>query len=170
MTRAEILRAVAERFDVSVDELKGLKAKRGKIRLARQAAMYELRAAGQWSGLQIGRDLNVDHSTVLHGADCHADRMGLPRLPRRKPPQTQRRRPLSKAVVGYSEGHMDGIRYGRVWVGSVSHAFRFDRLTGAVRLFKNDVSGQEVTIEITDPERVQAARLACVEKFGVIEP
>ncbi len=62
-----ILRAVADTFDVSVEDLIGKKRDR-RTALARHAAMYLLRKHTSSSFADIGRELgNRNHATVLHG-------------------------------------------------------------------------------------------------------
>ena len=48
---------------------------------ARQAAMYEIKAAKPMlSATLIGRWFDRDHTTVLHAIACHQEANGLPRL------------------------------------------------------------------------------------------
>lgn len=53
------------------------------VTIARQHVMYELRrikgsgGGPLYSFLEIGRFLNRDHTTVMHGVDAHASRNGL---------------------------------------------------------------------------------------------
>lgn len=62
-----ILHAVAETFDVSVDDLIGKKRDK-KTSLARHAAMYLLRTVTECSFSDIGKELgNRNHATVMHG-------------------------------------------------------------------------------------------------------
>jgi len=78
-----IINAVAEAFDVPVEDLLGKKRDR-KTALARHAAMYIMRARTNHSLAEIGRELGKrNHATVLHGCN----RFGLelaanPRLER----------------------------------------------------------------------------------------
>lgn len=170
MTRGEIMKAVADRYEVSVKDMAAAKQSRGILGIARQAAMYEMRAAGRWSAAQIAAMLNVERSVVIHGADQHAARNGIEPPPKRPAPQTQKRCVDFTARIVKHEGQVDGLRFGRIWIGPSQLAFRFDRLTGKVRLFKNDTTGATPMTEIFSAGRLEAARLACVEKFGVIEP
>ncbi len=70
-TPEAVLQAVARYFGVRVDDLKG-KARHKEIVVPRQVAMYLLRADGRLSTPDIGRLLNRDHTTVLHGASLVA--------------------------------------------------------------------------------------------------
>jgi chromosomal replication initiator protein len=65
-TPAAILTAVARYFGVNADELKG-KARHKQIVAPRHIAMYLLREDGHLSTPEVGRLLNRDHTTVLHG-------------------------------------------------------------------------------------------------------
>ncbi len=65
-TPVAILTAVARYFGVKADDLKG-KARHKQIVGPRQVAMYLLREDGQLSTPEVGRLLNRDHTTVLHG-------------------------------------------------------------------------------------------------------
>ena len=66
VTPEAILTAVARYFGVSVDELTG-KSRRKQIVVPRQTAMYLLREDAHLSTPEVGRLLNRDHTTVLHG-------------------------------------------------------------------------------------------------------
>lgn len=67
MTRfSEITEAVAEEFEVSVDDLRGQRRLEFVAR-ARQAA-YLICRLKEKSSVQIGHYFNRDHSTVLQGA------------------------------------------------------------------------------------------------------
>ena len=61
-----ILFAVARYYGVSADDLKG-KSRQKQIVEPRQIAMYLLREEAHLSTPEIGRLLNRDHTTVLHG-------------------------------------------------------------------------------------------------------
>jgi chromosomal replication initiator protein len=61
-----VLTAVCRYFDVKVEELKG-KARQKQIVVPRQMAMYLLREDAHLSTPEVGRHLNRDHTTVLHG-------------------------------------------------------------------------------------------------------
>jgi chromosomal replication initiator protein len=65
-TPMSILTAVARYFGVKSDDLKG-KARNKQIVLPRHIAMYLLREDGHLSTPEVGRLLNRDHTTVLHG-------------------------------------------------------------------------------------------------------
>jgi chromosomal replication initiation ATPase DnaA len=79
--RDRILRAVCRLNRVSLDELKSRSHARRIVRV-RQQAMYLLRTRLRMSFSSIGRLLNRDHTTVLHGVRAHAERTGAP-LPKR---------------------------------------------------------------------------------------
>ncbi len=61
-----ILTAVARYFGVKTDDLKG-KARNKQIVVPRHIAMYLLREDAHLSTPEVGRLLNRDHTTVLHG-------------------------------------------------------------------------------------------------------
>jgi chromosomal replication initiator protein len=63
---AAILLAVSRYFGVKADDLKG-KARHKHIVVPRQIAMYLLREDAHLSTPEVGRLLNRDHTTVLHG-------------------------------------------------------------------------------------------------------
>jgi chromosomal replication initiator protein len=65
-TPMSILTAVARYFGVKTDDLKG-KARNKQIVVPRHIAMYLLREDGHLSTPEVGRLLNRDHTTVLHG-------------------------------------------------------------------------------------------------------
>jgi chromosomal replication initiator protein len=66
VTPAAILLAVARYYGINSDELKG-KSRHKQIVEPRQISMYLLREDAHLSTPQIGRLLNRDHTTVLHG-------------------------------------------------------------------------------------------------------
>ncbi len=66
-----ILQAVARYFGVSPDAIKG-KSRHKEIVVPRQVAMYMLREEARLSTPDVGRLLNRDHTTVLHGANLVA--------------------------------------------------------------------------------------------------
>ncbi len=66
-----ILQAVARYFGVNPEAIKG-KARHKEIVVPRQIAMYLLREDARLSTPDIGRLLNRDHTTVLHGANLVA--------------------------------------------------------------------------------------------------
>ncbi|MBN1152515.1 MAG: chromosomal replication initiator protein DnaA [Dehalococcoidia bacterium] len=78
-----IIHAVAEVFDVPVEDLIGKKRDR-KTSLARHAAMYLMRKVTACSFSDIGRELgNRNHATVLHGYNKILDEIATnPRLER----------------------------------------------------------------------------------------
>jgi chromosomal replication initiator protein len=74
-TMASILCAVAERYGVSVEDLKGPRRYRNFV-IPRHEAMYEMVERRLWSLPQIGRFMGGrDHTTVLNGWRRHAERM-----------------------------------------------------------------------------------------------
>ncbi len=75
-----VIYAVADAFDVSVEDILGPKRDRKTV-LARHAAMYLLRKERGYSYAQIGRELgNRNHATVLHG--CNKLAAELPQNPK----------------------------------------------------------------------------------------
>jgi hypothetical protein len=72
---------VAAKHGLTVAELMGHSHRRGIV-AARQEASYRAAAETKLSYPQIGRLLNRDHTTILHGIRRHAERHGLP-IPRR---------------------------------------------------------------------------------------
>jgi len=82
----DIIRSVSESTGFSIDQLVGL-SRRKPLTAARHAVMYRARCedarrrqigAPRLSTPHIGRILNRDHSTVIHGAERHAIANGLP--------------------------------------------------------------------------------------------
>jgi chromosomal replication initiator protein len=65
-TPVAVVTAVARYFEVSVEELKS-KSRHKQIVVPRQIAMYLLREDAHLSTPEVGRILNRDHTTVLHG-------------------------------------------------------------------------------------------------------
>jgi len=76
-----VINAVANAFDIAIDDLLGKKRDR-RTALARHAAMYIMRAKTNHSLAEIGRELgNRNHATVLHGCNKFAAEMAAnPRL------------------------------------------------------------------------------------------
>ena len=72
-TIANILSEVALRHGVTVAQLKSDCRARDVI-VARQEAMWRCHGEKRWSLKQIGRALNRDHSTILHGVRAHEKR------------------------------------------------------------------------------------------------
>lgn len=68
MTCDDVMRAVAEYYDVSVEDLKSNKRQRS-ISVPRQVSMYLCREVAGASLITIGKAFNRDHSTVMHGCD-----------------------------------------------------------------------------------------------------
>lgn len=68
-----VLNEIAERHGVARELLTSDLRSEHLVR-ARQEAYYELYALG-FSSSHVGRILNRDHSTVLHGIKCHKYRM-----------------------------------------------------------------------------------------------
>lgn len=71
ITPEAILEAVSRYFGVPVEQIKG-KARNKNIVVPRQLAMYLLREDAHLSTPDIGRLLNRDHTTILHGANLVA--------------------------------------------------------------------------------------------------
>lgn len=65
-TMREISEAVAARYGLPIEQLKGPDRKRS-VAWARQEAFDAIYATGRYSLPQIGRYFNRDHTTVLHG-------------------------------------------------------------------------------------------------------
>jgi chromosomal replication initiator protein len=65
-TPLAVLTAVSRFYDVKIDDLKG-KARHKHVVVPRHLAMYLLREDAHLSTPEIGRLLNRDHTTVLHG-------------------------------------------------------------------------------------------------------
>lgn len=74
-TMAEIAAQVAAERRISISELKGVRRDAG-LAHARQEAMWRMYQQGRWSLPQIGRFLNRDHTTVIHGIRVHERRIG----------------------------------------------------------------------------------------------
>ena len=70
----EIAASVAGKHRLGVKDLKGQNKYR-RVAQPRQEAMWEMHQAG-YSYPQIGRFLNRDHTTVMHGVRAHEARMG----------------------------------------------------------------------------------------------
>ena len=70
----EILSTVARSHGVKVADIKGPGRFRSQV-FARQDAMWRLYSTGRYSFPEIGRFLNRDHSTVIHGVRVHAKRL-----------------------------------------------------------------------------------------------
>jgi chromosomal replication initiator protein len=66
MDEYAILETVAKAFHVTPEAIKG-KRKWQRLALARQVAMYLIRENTVMSTTDIGKFLNRDHSTVIHG-------------------------------------------------------------------------------------------------------
>jgi chromosomal replication initiator protein len=67
-----VLQAVVRYFGVTLDDLRG-KARHKEIVMPRQVAMYVLREDTRLSTPEIGKLLNRDHTTVLHGVNLVAN-------------------------------------------------------------------------------------------------
>ena len=66
ITAGDVLQAVSEHFGVEEKELLGRKRSR-QVSVPRQVAMYLMRKDADISLEEIGKELNRDHTTVLHG-------------------------------------------------------------------------------------------------------
>lgn len=74
-TMREIIRSVAARRGISVEEIKGPHLRKDIVR-ARHEAMYLCRAEGCWSFPQIGAAFGGrDHTSVMNGVRRHAERL-----------------------------------------------------------------------------------------------
>jgi chromosomal replication initiation ATPase DnaA len=80
MSLRDIIRHTAEGHGLNVGDLTGRNRSRKLVR-ARQEAMWRARQVkrpdgrNRYSFPQIGRALNRDHSTIVHGAAAHRDRL-----------------------------------------------------------------------------------------------
>lgn len=70
----EIAKLVAERCNITVDDMRGPSRYRN-VAWPRQEAMSLIYGLGGRSTPQIGRFFNRDHATVLHSLKAHAARM-----------------------------------------------------------------------------------------------
>lgn len=68
-----VARAMAEQYGMTLDDLSG-SSRISSVSHARQHIMAELVEAG-FSTPRIGHMLNRDHSTVIHGAKAHRERV-----------------------------------------------------------------------------------------------
>lgn len=76
-SRDAILRDVCERYGVELADVKG-KSRIPRLVLPRHEACYRLKHEAGLSYQRIGRILGGrDHSTIIHGANKHAERNGL---------------------------------------------------------------------------------------------
>lgn len=77
-TMAAILDRVAEKYGLTVAELKG-QGRSPRLAHPRHEAMHEMYAVGLWSTTVVGKFLGGrDHTTVLHGIRAHAKRSAQP--------------------------------------------------------------------------------------------
>lgn len=80
---AELVKRAAERFDVTVEDIKGPSRKKTPTR-ARYWVFYHARVNGCTTS-QIGHHVGGrDHTTVIHGSVRHADGEDLPHNWRKK--------------------------------------------------------------------------------------
>lgn len=91
-----VLNEIAERHCVA-RELLASDLRSNHLVKARQEAYFELYSLG-FSSSHVGRILNRDHSTVLHGIKCHKDRM------RRMDAVLARKRNNTTAPIRSAEG------------------------------------------------------------------
>ena len=76
---ADLLGVAEKRYGIPREQICGKRRLQNIVR-ARHFVMYEARIAGRSSLAEIGRRLGGrDHSTVIHGANRHAERYGLPK-------------------------------------------------------------------------------------------
>lgn len=154
MRMTDIIRQVGQRYGVPMRLMIQPYQRDQWAAPARQAAMYELRAAGRWSSRQIAKQLGLDdHSSVIKGANVHARRHGLPVLRR-------------VCAVLSVEGDMDGLRHGVVNLGGVKRTYQFDRLTGHVTLYSEPVNARGLVFD-ENPLRLAAAREVLIETIGL---
>jgi len=73
---AEIIRATAEKYELTVGHLKS-DVRTQKVAIARHDAMYQCAAETTFSLKQIGRALHKDHTTVISGIRRHCSRVGI---------------------------------------------------------------------------------------------
>lgn len=75
----KLLQDCAEQYGITVAQIMGsnVSTTQGPMMFARQHAMYRLRKELRWSFPAIGKFLNRDHSTIIHGVRCHERRMSL---------------------------------------------------------------------------------------------
>lgn len=69
----QIADLVCRYYGVTLGDIRG-QSRRTDIVAARQCLMYWIHRAGRYSSPQIGRFVNNDHTTVLHGIKAHAKR------------------------------------------------------------------------------------------------
>jgi hypothetical protein len=78
-TREKIIRAVCDKYDVTLDELRSA-ARNKNITFARHECFYrfrhEIKQKGRPLSLpEIGKAFNKDHTTIMHGINRHAERL-----------------------------------------------------------------------------------------------
>jgi len=78
-TREKIIRAVCDKYDVTLDELRG-NGRNKNITTARHECFYrfrhEIKQMGRPLSLpEIGKAFCKDHTTVMHGINRHAERL-----------------------------------------------------------------------------------------------
>ena len=78
-TREKIIRAVCDKYDVTLDELRG-NGRNKNITTARHECFYrfrhEIKQMGRPLSLtEIGNAFCKDHTTIMHGINRHAERL-----------------------------------------------------------------------------------------------
>jgi hypothetical protein len=78
-TREKIIRAVCDKYDVTLDELRG-NGRNKNITSARHECFYrfrnEIKQMGRPLSLpEIGKAFCKDHTTIMHGINRHAERL-----------------------------------------------------------------------------------------------
>jgi hypothetical protein len=78
-TREKIIRAVCDKYDVTLDELRG-NGRNKNITFARHECFYrfrhEIKQMGRPLSLpEIGKAFCKDHTTIMHGINRHAERL-----------------------------------------------------------------------------------------------
>lgn len=74
ITMANIAARIAEKYGLTVEELKG-ERRTDRIAQPRQEAMWEMMQTGKWSTSRVGMFLgDRDHTTVIYGARAHEKR------------------------------------------------------------------------------------------------
>lgn len=69
-----IIRRVAEAHDISISDMMGL-SHEPHFAWPRQQAMWEALQTGKYSTTQVGLRFKRHHTTIIHGARRHAERL-----------------------------------------------------------------------------------------------
>jgi hypothetical protein len=73
-TMAGIAAEVAQRYDISLEDLLG-RSHAKRCTIPRQEAMWRMVQAKRWSLPEVGRYFDRDHTTVIHACRAHEKRM-----------------------------------------------------------------------------------------------